>query len=61
MTSNDKIYGLVLAGGKSNRMGKDKSRLHYHGQPHALFLYKLLSKFCEKTFLSVRDAAEYLV
>lgn len=61
MISNDKIYGLVLAGGKSTRMGKDKSRLHYHGQPHALYLYERLSEFCGKTFLSVREASEYPV
>ncbi len=49
------IYGLVLMGGKSSRMGHDKSKINYHGKPQALIAYELLSSFCEKTFLSVAN------
>lgn len=59
MTSNDKIYGLVLAGGKSTRMGTDKAQLNYRGLPHALFLYELLSEFCDQVFMSVNEENTY--
>lgn len=48
------LNGLVLAGGKSSRMGKDKSRLVYHGKPQREFLFDLLSGFCLKVYTSCR-------
>lgn len=54
MTSSDEPYGLILAGGQSSRMGKDKSALNYHGQPQLEFLFNLLRKLVEKTYVSVR-------
>ncbi|MFT5737968.1 MAG: molybdopterin-guanine dinucleotide biosynthesis protein A, partial [Maribacter sp.] len=38
MISNAKIYGLVLAGGKSTRMGVDKGLITYHGLPQRDYL-----------------------
>ncbi|MBT8297765.1 MAG: NTP transferase domain-containing protein [Maribacter sp.] len=51
----DKIYGLVLSGGKSTRMGKDKGLIAYHGKPQREYLYNLLEKVCSKTFMSIRE------
>jgi molybdopterin-guanine dinucleotide biosynthesis protein A len=51
----DKIYGLVLSGGKSTRMGTDKGRIAYHGKPQREYLYELLDKICAKTFISIRE------
>ncbi|MEM6965525.1 MAG: NTP transferase domain-containing protein [Bacteroidota bacterium] len=48
------LYGLVLAGGKSTRMGTDKGALNYHGKPQREYLADLLDQFCEKTLMSVR-------
>ncbi|MEK7254520.1 MAG: NTP transferase domain-containing protein [Bacteroidota bacterium] len=48
------LNGLVLAGGKSLRMGTDKSSMNYHGKPQRDYLLDLLQNFCEKTWLSVR-------
>ncbi|MFT4830480.1 MAG: molybdopterin-guanine dinucleotide biosynthesis protein A [Psychroserpens sp.] len=49
------IYGLVLSGGKSTRMGTDKGAIVYHELPQREHLYHLLEKVCDKTFLSIRS------
>lgn len=54
MTSIAKLYGLVLSGGKSTRMGTDKGLITYHGIPQREYLYNLLSQVCDKTFVSLR-------
>ena len=58
MISTAKIYGLVLSGGKSTRMGTDKGLIEYHGVPQREHLYHLLSKACERTFISLRREQE---
>lgn len=47
------LHGLVLAGGRSSRMGRPKWALEYHGEPHALYLSRLLAPHCERVFLSI--------
>ncbi|MEB8329123.1 NTP transferase domain-containing protein [Flavobacteriaceae bacterium KMM 6897] len=53
--SKDLLYGLVLSGGKSTRMGTDKGAIVYHKLPQREHLYHLLEKVCDKTFLSIRS------
>lgn len=48
------VNGLVLAGGKSLRMGKDKGLLDYFGKSQRDYSIELLEKFNLKAFLSVR-------
>jgi molybdopterin-guanine dinucleotide biosynthesis protein A len=48
------LYGLILAGGTSTRMGRDKAALHYHGRSQLEWAFELLDSVCEKTFVSVR-------
>ncbi len=55
MTSIAKLYGLVLSGGKSTRMGTDKGLIPYHGIPQREYLYGLLGQVCERTFVSLRE------
>ena len=57
MTDNCTLYGLVLAGGKSSRMGRDKATLSYHGKPQLVFLYELLQKVCTRVFVSNKHNA----
>ncbi len=53
-----KINGLVLAGGKSMRMGQDKGRINYHGKPQREYMADLLASVCDQAFLSVQDDEE---
>lgn len=52
---NDFLTGVVLMGGKSSRMGKDKSLLELNNQP----LYKIagqkLALYCNQVFLSINE------
>lgn len=51
---NIPLFGLILAGGKSTRLKKEKGTLNYHGISQIEYCYKLLSKVCQKVFISNR-------
>ena len=46
------LFGLVLIGGKSIRMKEKKSELNYVGTPQWENCYNLLSKYCNKVYIS---------
>jgi len=52
------VKGLVLAGGKSVRMGEDKGLLEFHGKAQRTVAIELLEKQNLETFLSVRSEQE---
>ncbi len=54
MSTAAPAFGLVLAGGASTRMQRDKAALSYHGQSQLQWTYELLSDLCAATFVSVR-------
>ncbi len=49
------LYGLVLAGGHSTRMGRDKGEIAYHGTRQRSHLFALLSQCCEQVYISCRE------
>jgi molybdopterin-guanine dinucleotide biosynthesis protein A len=48
------LNGLVLAGGRSTRMGKDKGLLQWHGKEQRYYLADILTGFCNEVFISCR-------
>lgn len=48
------VNGLVLAGGRSLRMGRDKGAIAWHGKPQREHLADLLQNLCGEVFISCR-------
>ena len=47
-------FGLVLTGGKSQRMGEPKALIDYKGKAHAAHIFDVLAKYCDQVFLSAQ-------
>jgi molybdopterin-guanine dinucleotide biosynthesis protein A len=52
------INGLVLAGGKSLRMGTDKGTMLWHGVEQRYYVADMLKEFCDEVFISCRAEQE---
>ena len=48
------INGLILAGGKSSRMGRDKGLISYHGKPQREYLFEILKEYCKDVYVSCK-------
>lgn len=49
------LSGLAVCGGKSSRMGTDKSLLCYHKMPQRDVVFQMLGNFCESSFISCNE------
>ena len=54
------LIGLVLAGGDSRRMGRDKGELRYRGVAQARYLWELLGRHLERCLVSVNAGQQNL-
>ena len=53
------LNGLVLAGGKSERMGSDKSVFNWHGKQQKEYMADLLAQICDNVFISCREEQKH--
>jgi molybdenum cofactor guanylyltransferase len=59
MNTASPLFGLILAGGASQRMRRDKAALEYHGRTQLEWAFELVSPLCAETYVSVREAQRH--
>ena len=55
MTNHRQIWGLILSGGESRRMGQDKALLKFEGVTQLNKVYSLLAAHLSQVFISSRN------
>jgi molybdopterin-guanine dinucleotide biosynthesis protein A len=53
-TAKPELYGLVLAGGKSQRMGQDKGGINWHGKHQRYHMADMLKSYTDNVYISCR-------
>ena len=51
-TTQQNLIGLVLCGGKSERMGRDKAFITYQNSPQYAHVADMLQPFCDEVYIS---------
>jgi molybdopterin-guanine dinucleotide biosynthesis protein A len=52
MKNKRPVYGLIVCGGNSERMGTDKCMLDYHGLPQWQYIFNMLEDLCDAVLIS---------
>ncbi len=55
MCSSSNINCIIICGGQSSRMGKDKAFIQYHNLPQYLHLKKMAEPLCASTCFSINQ------
>ena len=53
------LHGVVLAGGKSKRLGRDKAKVIFQGEDLVVRAVNVLTTYCITVWISGRDSAEH--
>ena len=59
--NNEATCGLVVCGGESKRMGKDKAFIEYHGEAQLYRVYHLLQLFCDRVMIACATTQASLI
>lgn len=59
MLEKENITGIILSGGKSSRMGKDKGTCNFNGKPLVEYAIEALKPFCDEILLSTNKPDAY--
>jgi len=54
-----RVSGIILAGGQSRRMGRDKAFIELEGKPIIARVIETLRRVCSETIIVANDAATY--
>ena len=54
----EEITGIILAGGKSSRMGRDKGLCQFRGKALVAYAIETLQPLCERIFISANNDME---
>jgi molybdopterin-guanine dinucleotide biosynthesis protein A len=56
MITKEKLTGLVVCGGASSRMGRDKSLLQYHNKEQRYHIADMLDPYCKDVYFSLNES-----
>jgi molybdenum cofactor guanylyltransferase len=57
--SSPRVSGIILAGGQSRRMGRDKAFIDLEGKPIIARVIEIIQRVCSETIIVANDAATY--